>query len=79
MYHSHRNCGAPVCDDCSPCRWPSWAMPELFVMPARARKSDQRICVTCDKEAASFKAAIIAGEVRQAQLEYERGDVTFDF
>lgn len=49
-------------------------MPSLFV-PPRGIKSEHRVCAACDKESASFKAALIAGEVQQALLIFQNGNI----
>jgi len=68
--HHCRNCGAAICDACSPARWPTWALPATYVTD-RGFRNSVRVCLSCDDDSKAFREAVLAGDVDAAQAIHE--------
>ena len=66
-----RNCGVCACSNCST-TWPSRMLPATYNLK---REAQVRVCVSCNALSASFKKALLDGDLEEAVALYGTGNV----
>ena len=72
--HHCRNCGAPICADCSPNVWPSKMVPSSY----HSGEKQIRVCKSCQLFMERFRAALLAGKEEEARAVFSTGNVNLN-
>ena len=66
-----RNCGVCICNSCS-VNWRKVSMPETYNIK---KKSNLKVCKTCNTLSNKFQRALLEGNIEDAQLIYNTGNI----